>query len=179
MRRRAGYLGIAAASVALALASAVPASGAQKFEFTDAWGGTGTHAGEHGENLCRKLNIKPGTYAHVRVLLDSHFGRVQVAAPGDLNTFTEDGTLHCAPLLHVNRESAAPPPGHDSVRITCGSDEKAVSSGAGYYSTGKVVHFLGHGGFGPDLDGYVGYRWSNFSEHSAEVQFWGVCRRPG
>ena len=51
----------------MALASAVPASAAQKFEFTDAWGGTGTHAGEHGENLCRKLNIKPGTYAHVRV----------------------------------------------------------------------------------------------------------------
>ena len=65
------------------------------------------------------------------------------------------------------------------MRITCGSDEKAVSSGAGYYSTVKVVHFLGHGGFGPDLDGYVGYRWTNFSEHSAEVQFWGVCRRPG
>ena len=78
MRRRAGYFGIVAASVTMALASAVPASAAQKFEFTDAWGGTGTHAGEHGENLCRKLNIKPGTYAHVRVLLDSHFGRVQV-----------------------------------------------------------------------------------------------------
>ena len=82
MRRRAGYLGIAAASVALALASAVPASGAQKFEFTDAWGGSGTHAGEHGENLCRRLNIKPGSYGHVRVLLDTFFGRVQVARPG-------------------------------------------------------------------------------------------------
>jgi hypothetical protein len=160
--------------LAAALASllvAATAANAHAFTFNSHWGGFGTIAGWHHEDLCSLENKPHGGAVQVTVQVED--GPVEHVVSESLGKY-RDGTLLCTPTAYVNPNSTGPEDdGGFSVR--CPHGEKPLHGGAGFTSKDHGDFSQVHGGFGHHHDGYWHYRFHNQSRHSHSIRFWAVC----
>src|SRR5690348_9512428 len=89
---------------------------------TEAYGGHGTDAGRHTTDLCERYEIQPGAHRAAEVYLERGQWTLGRAV-------SVTGTLYCAPVRDVWPLTTGP--GH-AFSISCPSDERPISGGAGY-----------------------------------------------
>jgi len=170
MSRRSAAVASAVCLGVLGVASAASAHGPVRFNAH--WGGVGVIAGFHGENLCLKQRIEPGSHREAIVAVN---GPHDAVAHGPSALY---GTLMCAPELSIWPQTTGPWEGGRWISLHCPGGEKPLDGGAGFTVFGGNSGALGQtgGGFGHNRDGYWDYRFFNHSvRNGVAIEFWAVC----